>query len=135
AVEISAALLSVSAPELKAATIARMPMLSIIIEIRSSIRPKPSSDRRDFTPASSAGSRRTSRGPTPLPIPTSGMAAYAYNAINSLGVESLGEVHAPDPAAAREQLRVRGLLATHLRELPSAGEDSARTAFKKIKPK
>jgi type IV pilus assembly protein PilC len=63
------------------------------------------------------------------------MAAYAYNAINSVGVESLGEVHAPDPAAAREQLRVRGLLATQLRELPSAGEDSARTAFKKIKPK
>jgi type IV pilus assembly protein PilC len=63
------------------------------------------------------------------------MAAYAYNAINSVGVESLGEVHAPDPAAAREQLRVRGLLATELRELPSAGEDSARTAFKKIKPK
>ena len=44
------------------------------------------------------------------------MAAYAYNAINSLGVESLGEVHAPDPNSAREQLRVRGLLATHLRE-------------------
>src|SRR5919107_5212456 len=63
------------------------------------------------------------------------MAAYAYNAINSLGVESLGEVHAPDPNSAREQLRVRGLLATHLRELPSAGEESARTAFKKIKPK
>ena len=60
------------------------------------------------------------------------MAAYAYNAINSLGVESLGEVHAPDPASAREQLRVRGLLATDIRELPSAGEDSARTAFKKI---
>src|SRR5215203_6421532 len=63
------------------------------------------------------------------------MAAYAYNAINSFGVESLGEVHAPDPGSAREQLRVRGLLATELRELPSAGEDSARTAFKKIKPK
>jgi hypothetical protein len=29
------------------------------------------------------------------------MAAYSYAAINSLGVESLGEVHAPDPAAAR----------------------------------
>src|ERR687898_2288471 len=63
------------------------------------------------------------------------MAAYAYNAINSLGVESLGEVHAPDPSSAREQLRVRGLLATNLEELPSAGEESARTAFKKIKPK
>ncbi|MGH3071871.1 MAG: type II secretion system F family protein, partial [Gaiellaceae bacterium] len=63
------------------------------------------------------------------------MAAYAYSAINSLGVESLGEVHAPDPSSAREQLRVRGLLATDLHELPSAGEESARTAFKKIKPK
>ncbi|MGH3995103.1 MAG: type II secretion system F family protein, partial [Pseudonocardiaceae bacterium] len=63
------------------------------------------------------------------------MAAYAYSAINSLGVESLGEVHAPDPSAAREQLRVRGLLATNHAELPSAGEESARTAFKKIKPK
>ncbi|MGZ8701231.1 MAG: type II secretion system F family protein, partial [Gaiellaceae bacterium] len=63
------------------------------------------------------------------------MAAYTYNAINSLGVESLGEVHAPDATTAREQLRVRGLLATHLQELPSAGADSARTTFKKIKPK
>jgi type IV pilus assembly protein PilC len=63
------------------------------------------------------------------------MAAYAYNAINSLGVESLGEVHAPDQSSAREQLRVRGLLATKLEELPSAGEESARTAFKKVKPK
>ena len=63
------------------------------------------------------------------------MAAYAYNAINSLGVETLGEVHAPDPNAAREQLRVRGLLATRLLELPSAGEESVRTAFKKVKPK
>jgi type IV pilus assembly protein PilC len=63
------------------------------------------------------------------------MAAYAYSAINSLGVESLGEVHAPDPFAAREQLRVRGLLPTRLEELPSAGEQSTRTAFKKIKPK
>src|SRR5688572_847715 len=63
------------------------------------------------------------------------MAAYAYNAINSLGVESRGEVPAPDPGAAREQLRIRGLLATRLHELPSAGEESARTAFKKVKPK
>ncbi len=63
------------------------------------------------------------------------MAAYAYRAINAGGVESLGEVHAPDPGAAREQLRVRGLLATKIHELPSAGEESARTAFKKVKPK
>src|SRR5687767_1546808 len=63
------------------------------------------------------------------------MAAYAYNAINSVGLESVGEVHAPDHASAREQLRLRGLLATDLKELPSAGEESARTTFKKIKPK
>ncbi len=63
------------------------------------------------------------------------MAAYAYNAINSAGLESVGEVHAPDHASAREQLRLRGLLATNLHELPSAGEESVRTAFKKIKPK
>ena len=63
------------------------------------------------------------------------MAAYAYNAINSVGLESVGEIHAPTPNAAREQLRVRGLLATDLRELPASGEESARTAFKKVKPK
>ena len=55
-----------------------------------------------------ASSLKRRRG---MPIAT-GMAAYAYNAINSVGLESLGEVHAPDPLAAREQLRVRGLLAT-----------------------
>ena len=63
------------------------------------------------------------------------MAAYAFKAINSAGVESTGELHAPDPAAAREQLRVRGLLATRMNELSASGEVSARTAFKKVKPK
>jgi type IV pilus assembly protein PilC len=63
------------------------------------------------------------------------MAAFSYSAINSVGLESVGEVHAPDPSAAREQLRVRGLLATHLHELPASGEQTARTTFKKIKPK
>ena len=63
------------------------------------------------------------------------MAAYSYSAINSVGLESVGEVHAPDQSAAREQLRVRGLLATNLHELPASGEQTARTAFKKIKPK
>ena len=63
------------------------------------------------------------------------MAAYSYSAINSVGLESVGEVHAPDPGSAREQLRVRGLLATQLEELPASGEQTARTAFKKIKPK
>src|SRR4051794_16662642 len=63
------------------------------------------------------------------------MAAFAYSAINAQGLEMAGEVHAPTLDAAREQLRVRGLLADHLEEMPASGEESARTAFKKIKPK
>src|ERR671922_2087398 len=63
------------------------------------------------------------------------MAAYAYNAISAEGLEHEGEVHAPDADAAREQLRVRGLLAQYLEELPASGEETVRTAFKKVKPK
>src|SRR5919201_6456661 len=63
------------------------------------------------------------------------MAAYAYTAINAEGLELTGEVHAPTLDAAREQLRVRGLLAELLEELPASGEDSVRTALKKVKPK
>jgi type IV pilus assembly protein PilC len=63
------------------------------------------------------------------------MAAYAYSAINAEGIASAGEVHAPDFEAAREQLRIRGLLAERLEELPASGEESVRTAFKKVKPK
>jgi type IV pilus assembly protein PilC len=63
------------------------------------------------------------------------MAGFAYTAISIEGLESAGEIHAPDLDAAREQLRIRGLLAHTLRELPSAGEEGMRTAFKKIKPR
>jgi len=63
------------------------------------------------------------------------MAAYTYSAINAEGLQLDGEVHAPDVEAAREQLRVRGLLAEYLEELPASGEESVRTVFKKIKPK
>ena len=63
------------------------------------------------------------------------MAAFAYTAINASGLESRGEIHAPDPNGAREQLRLRGLLAQTLAELPATGEESVRTVFKKIKPK
>jgi type IV pilus assembly protein PilC len=63
------------------------------------------------------------------------MAAYAYTAINAQGLELMGEVHAPTLDAAREQLRVRGLLAELLEELPASGEDSVRTALKSVKPK
>jgi type IV pilus assembly protein PilC len=63
------------------------------------------------------------------------VAAYTYSAINAQGLELNGELHAPDLAGAREQLRVRGLLASKLEELPSAGDDTARNVFKKVKPK
>jgi type IV pilus assembly protein PilC len=63
------------------------------------------------------------------------MAAYAYNAINAEGLELMGEVHAPTVDAAREQLRVRGLLAEVLEELPASGQASVRTVLKKVKPK
>jgi type IV pilus assembly protein PilC len=63
------------------------------------------------------------------------MAAYAYTAINADGLLSTGSIHAPDFTAAREQLRLRGLLPERLEELPAEGEQSVRTAFKAIKPK
>ena len=63
------------------------------------------------------------------------MAAFAYTAINAQGLELAGEIHAPDHDAAREQLRVRGLLARELEVLPASGEEGVRTVFKKIKPK
>ena len=62
------------------------------------------------------------------------MAAFAYSAINAHGFSADGEIHAPSADAAREQLRIRGLLAERLIELPSVGEDGVRTTFKKIKP-
>ena len=63
------------------------------------------------------------------------MAAYGYSAIDAQGIELRGEIHAPDLDAAREQLRLRGLLAQYLNEMPAEGEEGARTVFKKVKPK
>src|SRR5215471_3543053 len=63
------------------------------------------------------------------------MAGFAYSAISIDGLETVGEIHAPDIEAAREQLRIRGLLAHDLRELKASGEDGLRTTFKKIKPR
>jgi type IV pilus assembly protein PilC len=63
------------------------------------------------------------------------MAGFAYTAISIEGLEAAGEIHAPDLETAREQLRVRGLLARSLHELPAGGEDGVRTVFKKIKPR
>src|SRR5437588_8313566 len=62
------------------------------------------------------------------------MAAYAYAAINAEGVELTGELNAPDVSAAREQLRVRGLLASSLKELPASANEGI-TVFKAVKPK
>src|SRR6266487_1196733 len=62
------------------------------------------------------------------------LAAYSYSAINADGLELSGELHAPDVSGAREQLRLRGLLASKLDELPSAG-DGAINFFKSVKPK
>jgi type IV pilus assembly protein PilC len=63
------------------------------------------------------------------------MAGFAYSAISIDGLETVGEIHAPDLETAREQLRIRGLLANTLRELPASGDDGLRTTFKKIKPR
>jgi type IV pilus assembly protein PilC len=63
------------------------------------------------------------------------VAAFTYSAINSAGLELSGELHAPDLAGAREQLRIRGLLANSLDELPASGEEGAKNVFKKVKPK
>ena len=63
------------------------------------------------------------------------MAAFAYSAIAADGLAQTGEIHAPNTDAAREQLRIRGLLTERLEELPASGEESVRTTFKKVKPK
>jgi len=63
------------------------------------------------------------------------VAAFTYSTINSAGLELSGELHAPDLAGAREQLRIRGLLANKLDELPASGEEGAKNVFKKVKPK
>ena len=62
------------------------------------------------------------------------MASFAYVAINAEGLEATGEINAPDPNAAREALRVRGLLALKLDERASSTE-GLRGVVTKVKPK
>jgi type IV pilus assembly protein PilC len=64
------------------------------------------------------------------------MASFAYSAINAQGAILSGEIQAPDVSAAREQLRLRGLLPERLDQLDSA-EDAAeeRVQVKGVKPK
>jgi type IV pilus assembly protein PilC len=65
------------------------------------------------------------------------MAAFAYNAINAQGAEMSGEIAAGDLAAAREQLRMKGLLAQTITQVDDGSSSSIGSgAFaKKIKPK
>ena len=58
------------------------------------------------------------------------MAAFAYNAINSLGVESAGQITAADRTSAREQLLQRGLRPVELSEV---GEETSGGRRKKVK--
>lgn len=51
------------------------------------------------------------------------MASFAYSAINAQGAELDGVISAGDAVAAREQLRLRGLLAESIRELSADRED------------
>jgi type IV pilus assembly protein PilC len=62
------------------------------------------------------------------------MASFAYNAINASGLELKGEIHAPDMTAAREALRVRGMLALDLKQ-QAASSDGIAAVVKKVKPK
>jgi type IV pilus assembly protein PilC len=62
------------------------------------------------------------------------MASYAYTAINATGSELTGEITAPDLSAAREALRLRGLLATELSAQDAGGKTGA-VAVKKVKAK
>ena len=53
------------------------------------------------------------------------MAAFAYSAINAVGAELSGEITAQDLSAAREQLRMKGLLAQAIQEIDDGSSSSA----------
>jgi len=65
------------------------------------------------------------------------MASFAYSAINAQGVELSGEINATDLPTAREQLRVKGLLAQSIKELDTGGGvgQTSISLGKKVKPK
>ena len=64
------------------------------------------------------------------------MASFAYSAINAQGAELSGEISAADLSSAREQLRIKGLLAQTIKEV-SDGSGIGQTSIgrKKIKAK
>ena len=63
------------------------------------------------------------------------MAAFAYSAINAQGVELSGEISASDVVGAREQLRLKGLLAQSLREVEGGSSEGSGFSFKKVQAK
>ncbi len=63
------------------------------------------------------------------------MASYAYTAINASGLELKGEVQAATAAAAREQLRVQGLLAEQLHEVNAGSGAESAASFARSGPK
>ena len=63
------------------------------------------------------------------------MAAFAYSAINSQGVVSIGELQASDLEQAREQLRQRGLLAERLERIAEAAAAAHSGSFGNVKAK
>jgi type IV pilus assembly protein PilC len=74
------------------------------------------------------------------------MASYAYTAINAAGLELRGEVQAATASAAREQLRVQGLLAESLQEVSggdggraesaaSSGRSAPKSRERSVKPR
>jgi type IV pilus assembly protein PilC len=62
------------------------------------------------------------------------MAAFSYSAVNAQGLVLTGELHAPDLAAAKEQLRSRGLLPQRLAEAKGAATGAGKR-FKKVSAK
>jgi type IV pilus assembly protein PilC len=67
--------------------------------------------------------------------------AFAYSAINANGAELTGEITATDIGSAREQLRMRGLLARSLHELETSSSEqtpavsAVSSSGKKVKAK
>src|SRR5438445_7420558 len=65
------------------------------------------------------------------------VASFAYSAVSAQGAEVSGEINATDLPTAREQLRVKGLLAQSSKEIdngPGVGQTSISLG-KKVKPK
>jgi type IV pilus assembly protein PilC len=63
------------------------------------------------------------------------LATFAYSAINAQGLEFKGELIAPDPSAAREELRKQGLLPASLQEVSAEKAGGVGSLGKGVKQK